>query len=129
MKESKRQRQFSSLIQKELSEIFQREARWMFESNVFVTITDVRMSPDLGVAKVYLSFMLSQNKKELMELIQLKKGEIRRLLGNRIGKVVRSIPELIFYLDESADYASRIEGILADLDIPPAEDEEGKDEN
>ena len=129
MKESKRQRQFSSLIQKELSEIFQREARWMFDSNVFVTITDVRMSPDLGVAKVYLSFMLSQNKKELMELIQLKKSEIRRLLGNRIGKVVRSIPELIFYLDESADYASRIEGILADLDIPPAEDEEGKDEN
>lgn len=129
MKESKRQRQFSSLIQKELSEIFQREARWMFESNVFVTITDVRMSADLGVAKIYLSFMLSQNKKELMELIQLKKGEIRRLLGNRIGKVVRSIPELIFYLDESADYASRIEGILADLDIPPAEDEEGKDEN
>lgn len=129
MKESKRQRQFSSLIQKELSEIFQRDARWMFESNVFVTITDVRMSPDLGVAKVYLSFMLSQNKKELMELIQLKKSEIRRLLGNRIGKVVRIIPELIFYLDESADYASRIEGILADLDIPPAEDEEGEDEN
>jgi ribosome-binding factor A len=129
MKESKRQRQFSSLIQKELSEIFQREARWMFDSNVFVTITDVRMSADLGVAKVYLSFMLSQNKKELMELVQLKKSEIRRRLGNRIGKVVRSIPELIFYLDESADYASRIEGILADLDIPPAEDEEGKDEN
>jgi len=129
MKESKRQRQFSSLIQKELSEIFQREARWMFDSNVFVTITDVRMSADLGVAKVYLSFMLSQNKKELMELIQLKKSEIRRLLGNRIGKVVRIIPELIFYLDESADYASRIEGILADLDIPPAEDEEGEDEN
>ena len=129
MKESTRQRQFSSLIQKELSEIFQREARWMFDSSVFVTITDVRMSADLGVAKVYLSFMLSQNKKELMELIQLKKSEIRRLLGNRIGKVVRSIPELIFFLDESADYASRIEGILADLDIPPAEDEEGEDEN
>lgn len=129
MKESKRQRQFSSLIQKELSEIFQREARWMFDTNVFVTVTDVSMSADLGVAKVYLSFMLSQNKKELIELVQLKKSEIRRLLGNRIGKVVRSIPELIFYLDESADYASRIEGILADLHIPPAEDEDKEDTN
>ena len=129
MKESKRQRQFSSLIQKELSEIFQREARWMFESNVFVTITGVSMSADLGVAKVHLSFMLSQNKKELIELIQLKKNEIRSLLGNRIGKVVRIIPELIFYLDESADYTSRIEGILAGLDIPPAEDEEKDDNN
>jgi ribosome-binding factor A len=129
MKESKRQRQFSSLIQKELSEIFQREARWMFESNVFVTVTDVSMSADLGVAKVFLSFMLSQNKQELIELVQLKKSEIRKLLGNRIGKVVRTIPELIFNLDESADYASRIEGILAGLDIPPAENEEEDDKN
>lgn len=129
MKESKRQKQFSSLIQKELSEIFQREARWMFDSNVFVTVTEVEMSADLGVAKVYLSFMLSQNKKDLIELIQLKKSEIRRLLGNRIGKVVRIIPELIFFLDDSADYASHIEEILAGLDIPPADDEEGDDEN
>ncbi len=127
MKESKRQRQFSGLMQKELSEIFQREARWMFKSNVLVTVTDVKMSADLGVAKVYLSFMLSENKQELIELIQLKKSEIRRLLGNRIRKVARVTPELIFYLDESVDHASRIEGILANLDIPPAEDED--DEN
>jgi len=127
MKESKRQRQFSSLMQKELSEIFQREARWMFKSNVLVTVTDVKMSADLGVAKVYLSFMLSENKQELIELIQLKKSEIRRLLGNRIRKVARVTPELIFYLDESAEHASRIEGILSNLDIPPAEDED--DEN
>ncbi len=122
MKESKRQKQFSSLIQKDLSEIFQRNGSSFINSKAFVTVTQVKMSPDLGLARIYLSFMLSENKQALLEHIEMKKSEIRRLLGNRIGKVVRIVPDLAFYLDDSADYAARIDALLADLDIPPEED-------
>lgn len=127
MKESKRQKQFSSLIQKDLSEIFQRNGSSIVGSKAFITVTNVNMSPDLSVAKVYLSFMLSENKQTLLDNINMRKNEIRRLLGNRIGKVVRIIPDLIFFLDDSADYAARIDAILADLDIPPEEEEDDDD--
>lgn len=128
MKESKRQRQFSSLIQKDLSDIFQRNGAGIVGSKAFVTVTKVTMSPDLGVAKVYLSFMLSENKQALLDNINMKKSEIRRLLGNRIGKVARVVPELVFYLDDSAEYAARIDNLLANLDIPPAENENNTEE-
>jgi len=124
MKESKRQRQFSSLLQKELSEIFQRNASSLLGTKDFVTVSRVQVSPDLGVAKIYLSFMLSKRKEQLMDTIQYKKSEIRRLLGNRIGKVARVVPELIFYLDDSADYAARMDQIISNLDIPPADEDE-----
>lgn len=122
MKESKRQKQFSSLIQKDLSEIFQRNGSSLTGSKAFITVTQVKMSPDLGLAKIYLSFMLSENKQALLEHIEIKKSEIRRLLGNRIGKVVRVVPDLVFFLDDSADYAARIDALLSGLDIPPEED-------
>lgn len=124
MKESKRQRQYSSLLQKELSEIFQRNASSLLGTNDFVTVSRVQVSPDLGVAKIYLSFMLSKQKEQLMDTIQYKKSEIRRLLGNRIGKVARVVPELIFFLDDSADYAARMDQIISDLDIPPEDEDE-----
>lgn len=86
------------------------------------------MSPDLGVAKVYLSFFNVDDTDRMMHKINQAKGEVRKNLGNRIANQVRKIPELIFYYDDSAVYSSRIESILSDLDIPPAEDED-QDEN
>lgn len=128
MKESKRQKQFSGLIQKDLSEIFQRNAASLVGAHTFITVTNVKMSADLSVAKIYLSFMLSDKQQEMLDMVNMKKNEIRRQLGNRIGKQVRIIPELIFYLDDSADHAARIDQILSNLDIPPEEDE-GADED
>ena len=124
MKESKRQKQAAGLIQKDLSDIFQRNAATWLDSSTFVTVTNVTMSPDLGVAKVYLSFILSDDRQAMMDTLNQRKNDIRRVLGNRIGKAVRVVPELIFYLDESADYASRIDQLLSGLDIPPADEEE-----
>ncbi|GAA5032717.1 ribosome-binding factor A [Marivirga lumbricoides] len=121
-----RQQKFSRLIQKDLGEIFQKDMGNAF-GKTFITITEVEMSPDLGLAKVYLSLMLAENPKATMEEIQLKKSEIRKHLGNRIGKQVRIVPELVFYLDETLDQANRIESILSKLDIPPADDEEKED--
>jgi ribosome-binding factor A len=124
MKESKRQKQAAGLIQRDLSELFQRNAANWLGKPAFVTVTNVTMSPDLSVAKVYLSFVLDDNRPAMMETLNQRKSDVRRVLGNRIGKAVRVVPELIFHLDESADYASHIDQLLSELNIPPAKDEE-----
>ena len=123
MSESKRQQKFARLLQKELSDVFQRDIQHLF-NNSFVTVTGVRMSPDLSVAKIDLSFMLAQNQQQLLENINEHKSEIRGALGRRIGKDVRRIPELVFYLNANADYASRMDKLISDLEIPPAPEDE-----
>jgi ribosome-binding factor A len=118
-----RQKKYSSLLQQDLSEIFQKKMANAF-GKAFITITDVEVSPDLRFAKVYLSLMLSENPKETLELIQERKSEIRKHLGNRIGKQVRIVPELAFFVDDTLEQANRIDEILSKIDIPPAEDDE-----
>jgi len=86
-------------------------------------MTEVRTTPDLGEVRVYLSLEFSKNKDALIEKIRNKDKEIRHLLGNRIRHEVRSIPTLKFFIDEIPAKASRIEQILNNLEIPPAEEE------
>lgn len=126
--ESKRQNKFSRLLQRDLGDIFQKDIKGTFE-NAFITVTQVKVSPDLGVAKVYLSFLNTQDADRLMYKVNLHKGEIRRALGNRISNQVKKVPELIFYHDDSAEYAARIDKLLSDLHIPPASEEENDNED
>jgi ribosome-binding factor A len=126
--ESKRQQKYSKLIQKEVGEIFQKEAKHIL-GNSFITVSRVLVSPDLGVAKVYLSFLLEKDR-PVFEKINEKKSEIRKHLGNRIGKSVRIIPELALFIDDSASYAQHMDKVISSLDIPEAMDEEDEeDEN
>ena len=117
---STRQLKYSKLIQKELSDIFQRDKRGILE-NTFITVADVRVSADLGVAKVYISMLLAKEKQKTMDNINKHKSEIRKALGDRIGKQVRVIPELIFYLDEVEEKAQKMDALLKSLNIPPAD--------
>jgi ribosome-binding factor A len=117
-----RQQKFSRLIQKELSSIFQRDRRGILD-NTFITIADVKMSPDLGVAKVFISMMLAKNKEKTLEALNLHKREIRKSLGEVIGKQVRIIPELIFIIDEVEENAQRLDDLIKNLNIPPAKEE------
>ena len=119
MAESTRQQKYSKLIQKELSDIFLRDKRGILD-NAFITIADVRMSPDLSVARVYISMLLVKEKEKVLENITSRKGEIRKALGNRIGKQVRIVPELIFFKDEVEENASRLDELIKNLNIPPA---------
>src|SRR5688572_30187927 len=114
---STRQQKFSRLIQKELSEVFQRDKRGILD-NAFITIADVKVSPDLGVAKVFISMMLAKDKEKTLENLNLHKREIRKALGERIGKQVRIIPELIFIIDEVEENAQRLDDLLKNLNIP-----------
>ncbi len=121
--DSTRQQKFAKLIQKELSEIFVKNGA-DFYGNAFVTITQVRVSPDLALMKVYLSLFKAKNADKLLEQINHRSREIRGHLGNRIKSQIRHIPELVFYIDDSLDYAENINRILDQIDIPPAPDSE-----
>jgi len=109
--DSQRQLKVSRLIQKELGEIFKGETRILF-GNALITVTTVRISPDLGIAKVYVSLFNIPDKKELLKLIEKHNKEIRMKLSDRIRKQVRIIPNLVFFIDDSLDYAMRIDELL-----------------
>jgi ribosome-binding factor A len=109
--DSTRQLKVSRLIQKELGTIFQRDARNMF-GPVMITVTQVRVSPDLGVAKVYVSLFPVKDKEAVLTKIKTKTIEIRKTLGEQIKKQVRVIPNLMFFLDDSLDYAEHIDDLL-----------------
>jgi len=118
-----RQLKYAGLIQKDLSEIFQRDARHII-GNAFVTVMGVEVSPDLSFAKIFISLMLVEDKNGFMSILDKHKKEIRKALGNKIGKQVRIVPEIAFFLDETEEKAQKIDDILSGLDIPPAQDEE-----
>lgn len=116
---STRQQKYSRLIQKELGSIFQNDIKSMF-GKAFITVTTVRISPDLGVAKIYLSFMMVDDKVEALNSVKTQVKAIRNLLGEKIRKQARIVPELIFYLDDNVDYAIKMEEVFAKIEIPPA---------
>jgi len=108
-----RQEKVAKLIQQELATIFQQHSHDLFEG-AFITVTVVRMSPDLGVAKSFLSFFApgNDNKEEFLQMVRSQSSKIRGILGNRVGKQLRVVPELIFHLDDSLDYADNINDLL-----------------
>jgi ribosome-binding factor A len=120
--ETKRQQKFGRQIQKDLSDIFQKEFKMIF-GNGMVTVTEVKISPDLSVARCYLSFLLIDDREAVMDQIDLQNKAIRNALANRIRKQVRIIPNLVFFLDDTAAYAAKIEALFEGLVIPPAEGE------
>ncbi len=109
--ESTRQSKISRLLQKDLSEIFQMESRNLFQGQL-ISVTRVRISPDLGLAKVYLSIFPSNHAETVLEMVKVQTKNIRRLLGNRVGKQLRVVPALTFFIDDSLDYIANIDSIL-----------------
>lgn len=120
---SKRQLKFSNLIKEELSRIFTLQFSAEF-SGKLVTITDVAMSPDLGLARVYISVFPIKHAEELLEVINSGKSKVRGALGRAIGSQVRVIPELAFFLDATAENADRMDKLIDGLNIPPSKDED-----
>lgn len=109
--ESTRQLKFARLVQREMAEILRSDSRGLF-GPVMITVTLVRVSPDLGVAKIYVSLFPVKDKDKLLEQIRKHTPELRHTLGTKIRHQARVVPELIFYLDDSLDYAERIDELL-----------------
>jgi ribosome-binding factor A len=106
-----RQNKVSRLIQKELASFFQQQSRESFRGKM-ISVTVVRVSKDMSVAKVYLSIFPSEDAEVTLELIKQLAGQVRGELGRKVGKQLRVIPELTFYLDDSLDYIDNIEKAL-----------------
>jgi ribosome-binding factor A len=121
--EGKRQAKFSRLLQKEMGDIFLKEGSRMF-GNLFISVSAVRVTPDLGYAKFYLTFLNEKNPQKLINLIKMHNKELRIMLSSRIGKVVRKIPELEFFYDDTMDYVEKMDKIFDE--IRPKDDSEGR---
>lgn len=108
--ETTRQNKISRLLQKELSEIFLAETRKM--QGTLVSVSVVRVSPDLSVAKAYLSIFPSEKSAEILESICNNAKSIRYELAGRVRYQLRKTPELMFFLDDSLDYIENIDSLL-----------------
>ena len=108
--ESTRQSKIARLIQKELSEIFLLQAKSM--NGILVSVTAVRVSPDLSIARVYISVFPSERGDEIVKSLNGNMKAIRFDLGNRLRHQLRIIPELKFFIDDSLDYLERIDELL-----------------
>jgi ribosome-binding factor A len=106
-----RQQKVAKQIQKDISEIFTKETSDLFRG-VMASVTTVRMSPDLGYAKVYVSVFPFDKSAETMSAITANDWKIRKLLGSRIRNQLRTVPELAFFLDDSLEYIENIDNLL-----------------
>lgn len=108
--ETTRQNKIARLIQKELSEIFLLQTKSM--PGVLVSVSIVRISPDMSYARVYLSVFPSERSEEIVKNINANMKSIRFELGNHVRHQLRIIPELKFFVDDSLDYAEKIDELL-----------------
>lgn len=108
---SVRQEKIERLLQKEMAQVMQQYSRTHF-NGALITVTNARVSPDLGVARIYLSLYNTPDKQKLITEIEAIKFELRRELGMRVGKQMRVTPHLTFFLDDSLDYLENIERLL-----------------
>ena len=109
--EGKRQAKRARLLQKELSEIFRKETARL--GGVLVSVTEVRVSPDLSIARAYLSIFPSDKSAAVLENINRQAKTVRYELAQAVRQTLRKCPELSFYLDDSLDYIENIDRLLA----------------
>ncbi|WP_276359991.1 30S ribosome-binding factor RbfA [Daejeonella sp. H1SJ63] len=126
--ESKRQQKFAGVIQKDLAEIFQREGMNLLP-NIMVTITKVRVTPDLAIARVFLSFFNSGNNTLALNTIKAHSNEIRYKLGSRIKDQVRIVPHLEFFIDDTSEYVERMDKLFDKISKEPRQAEEPEQED
>jgi ribosome-binding factor A len=127
MIEGKRQKQVAIEISKELNDIFLKMGLNMVDGGM-VSISSVKITPDLFEARVYLSFFQVKDAEAVLEKFKDRNSEIRGELGRRMRHQLRSIPQLTFYMDDTLDYVFKIEKLLDDIkkDNPGTDTEEEK---
>ena len=114
MKEGKRQKQVSALLLEELNKIFQKLGLNMIQGGM-VSISSVKITPDLFEARIYLSFYQIANPKDALKLIEDRAWEIKRDLVSSIRNQLRSMPQLSFYIDDSLDYVDKMETLFREI--------------
>lgn len=109
--ESNRQKRVANLLQQDMAELFRVLGKEEFKG-VMISVSKLRISPDLGYAKVYLSMFPVKEKQALLVAIRELAPKIRFELGKRVGKQLRIVPELEYFIDDSIDYEAQIDKLL-----------------
>ena len=122
--ETKRQKQVGELIRRNFSTVLQQEGRYIYDE-ALVTVTNVVMSPDLGIAKIYLSIYNTDNKQAVLLSMLEDHAHLKQALGYRVRKHIRRIPELEFFMDDTLDEMYRLNNLFDKLH---AENQMGEEE-
>ncbi len=109
--ESTRQQKIARQLQRDLAEIIRSKGMAAY-NGAMVTVSEVRVTPDLSQAKVYVSIFPSSKAEQVMEIIRNSVKQLRGELGRLVAKQLRIVPELLFFLDTSLDYAEHIDELL-----------------
>lgn len=126
MKEGKRQKQISGLIQEEINAIFQRLGLG-FVNNSMVSVSSVKITPDLLEARIYVSIYNAQDKKEVLKKIEERHWEVKKELAARVKHQLRRIPELKFFLDDTLDQVFKMEELFNKIKEDEKKDSENDD--
>jgi ribosome-binding factor A len=116
--ESKRQQKVGRQIQKDLGDIFQKEASHLLDGSL-ITVTGVKISPDLSIARAYVSILPDQKKNSVLEALKDNAKFLRQKLGNRVRHQLRIVPDLYLYLDDTLEYVEKMDKLFSGIVIPP----------
>ncbi|MCB0652506.1 MAG: 30S ribosome-binding factor RbfA [Saprospiraceae bacterium] len=130
-KETKRQKQTAELVKRHFSIVLQQEGSYIYGMEPLVTVTSVKMSPDLGLAKIYLSIYNTEDKQAVLLEMEAVSQKLRQSLSQRIKKHVRRIPNISFFIDETVDEMYRVDSLFDKLyeENQMGNDEEDEDES
>lgn len=115
MEQNKKQRQVGTIVKKEFSTVLQQEGAFIYGVEPLVTVTNVRMSSDLGIAYIYVSVYNAPYKQEIVKELWENLSYLRGLLGKRIRKQVRRIPMIKFFIDDTLDEVDHIDHLFKNL--------------
>ena len=122
MLEGKRQKQVASVLEKDLNEIFQRLGLSMMDGGM-ISISSVKITPDLFDARIYLSFFKVKDPVEALKKIEERSWEIKRELTARVRHQLRSMPQLNFFIDDSLEYVDKMEKLFKDIKTSEEKDQ------
>ena len=114
--ESIRQKQVAETVKRHFSIVLQQEANYMTSEPALITVTNVKMTPDLSIAKVYLSIYNTENKQETLLELEDNMARLRQALGARLRNHVRRIPELDLFIDDTLDEMYRLNALFDKLE-------------
>ena len=115
-KENKRQQQMSELVRREFSVVLQELGGYIYGHEIMVTVTQVKVTADFGIAKIYLSVFNTENKQAVLLLMERETNRLKAGLAARIRKKVRRMPNINFYIDETIDEMYRVADLFNKLE-------------
>ena len=113
--ETKRQLQVGETIKREFSMVLQQEGPYIYGNDVLVSVTAVKMSPDLGIAKIYVSIFNTINKQEVLILLNESLHRLKKQLYHRIRRKVRRVPQIDLYIDDTLDEMDHLNKLFDEM--------------